>query len=171
MGRNIATVLVTRGCLKPGSHLIAGVAHAKVRMMMDSNSATVNAGYPGMAIIVSGWKVLPKAGDEVLQGTERDVKKALSNRLRKVAIKTELQDIEAINEQRRQAKEVKRMEGTERWGAQRNAVQQGGLDCNVEGPKELRLVIKGDVSGSVEAVVGALDGMGNKEATIKVVAT
>ena len=41
----------------------------------------------------------------------------------------------------------------------------------VEGPKELRVIVKGDVSGSVEAVAGAIQGIGNHVAQVKVVAS
>jgi translation initiation factor IF-2 len=158
----VATVLILRGCLKPGSHIIGGVTHGKVRIMTDSLGSTVKAAYPGMAITVSGWKELPKAGDEVLQGSEPDIKKALANRIRKADIEAELVDVEAINTQRRHEREA------------REAEEQGVENVQEkepEGPKELRLVVKGDVSGSVEAVVGALDGIGNKEAVVKVVST
>lgn len=130
--------------------------------MTDSSGSTVKAAYPGMAITVSGWKELPKAGDEVLQGTESDIKKALANRMRKAEVEAELVDVEAINAQRRHEREV------------REAEEQGletAHEKEPEGPKELRLIVKGDVSGSVEAVAGALEGIGNKEAVVKVVST
>lgn len=151
-----ATVLVTRGCLKPGSLIIAGTTSGKVRLMSDSNGTSVKAAYPGMAVIVSGWKEVPSAGDEVLQGTESEIKKAIANRQRRREDEALLVDVEAINEQRRLAREVQ---------ADATALKPE------DGPKELRLVVKADVSGSVEAVVGALQDIGNREAIVKVVST
>ncbi|KAG6832679.1 hypothetical protein H0H92_012251 [Tricholoma furcatifolium] len=161
----VATVLVLRGCLQIGSHIISGLSHAKVRVMNDSTGATVKAAYPGMAVTVSGWKTLPKAGDEVLEGTEAEVKKAIANRERKAEIEASLVDVEAINTSRRQERERRELELEmgENLEETKTEVEQG--------PKELRLIIKADVSGSAEAVEGALQGIGNKEAVTRIVSS
>ncbi|KAH9951954.1 initiation factor 2 [Amylocystis lapponica] len=165
----VATVLLLRGCLKPGDHLICGLSHAKVRVLSDSNGKAVKVAYPGMAVTVSGWKELPKAGDEALKGTEAEVKKALANRIRKAEMEATLGDMEAINEQRRLERELREKEASEEQkGAQ---VDAAPAEKQPEGPKELRLIIKGDVSGSVEAVAGALEGIGNNVARVKIIAT
>jgi len=160
----VATVLVLRGCLKTGSYLISGVSHAKVRVMSDSTGGTVKTALPGTAVTVSGWKTLPKAGDEVLQGTEAEIKKAITNRLRKAEIESSLADVEAINSTRRQERDRRILE-----------LEHGEDDNNLlpedTGPKELRLIIKADVSGSAEALVGALQGIGNKEAVTRTISS
>ncbi|KAI1794532.1 initiation factor 2 [Ganoderma leucocontextum] len=156
------TVLVLRGNLKAGQHLICGTTSAKVRLLSDPNGKAVKVAYPGMAVTVSGWKELPNAGDEVLTGLESDIKKALANRARKAEMVSTLADLEAINEHRRTEREKR--EAEEEAPEDKTAVQP-------EGPKELRLVIKGDVSGSVEAVVNALEVIGNDVARTKIIAT
>lgn len=166
LSRPVATVLVLRGCLKPGSHIISGTNCAKVRAMSDSKGASVKAAYPGMAITVSGWKTLPNAGDEVLQGTEAEVKKAVANRQRKAQIEATLADVEIINSNRRQDRERRELELESTDEGKKDLVQE-----TEEGPKELRLIIKADVSGSAEAVEGALQGIGNQEATTKIVSS
>ncbi|KAI0050900.1 initiation factor 2 [Auriscalpium vulgare] len=163
----VATVLLLRGCLTPGSHIICGTTQAKVRVMTDSAGKTVKAAYPGMAVTVSGWKELPSAGDEVLQGTEQEIKKAVANRLRKAELDSMLVDIEAINSQRRTERERKELEAE----AEAAGTEYVKSVPEHEGPKELRLVIKGDVSGSVEALEGALQSIGNEEARVKIVST
>jgi translation initiation factor IF-2 len=163
--RIVATVLILRGCLKPGAQIICGTSHGKVRVMLDSQGRTVKAAHPGMAVTVTGWKTLPNAGDEVLQGTESDVKKAVANRIRKAELESTLGDVEAINEQRKAVRERKEEEQTS------DETSQSGRHEEADGPKELRLVVKGDVSGSVEAVVEALQVIGNKEACVKIVAS
>ncbi|KAG5645923.1 hypothetical protein DXG03_005070 [Asterophora parasitica] len=162
----VATVLILRGCLKPGSHIICGQSHAKVRVMNDSNGVAVKVAYPGMAITVSGWKSLPNAGDEVLQGTEAEVKKAITNRQRKAEIEATLVDVEVINSTRRLERE--RRELQQELGEEAKEVLSQETE---QVPKELRLVIKADVSGSAEAVQGALQGIGNKEAVTKVISS
>lgn len=138
--------------------------------MNDSSGKPVKAAYPGMAVTVSGWKELPDAGDEVLTGTEAEVKKALANRLRKAEMESSLVDLEAINEQRRSERERER-EREERERAAAEGEEAEEMKPESVGPKELRLIIKGDVSGSVEAVKGAIEGIGNDIARVKVVST
>jgi len=154
----VATVLVRRGCLKNGAQIICGLAQGKVRRMTDSSGKAVQKALPSMAVTVSGWKTLPKAGDEVLEGSDVDIKKALSNRERAAEQQVLQGDIEAINTSRKQERDA-RIEGFEA-PAQTSS-----------GPKELRLMIKADVSGSSEALEGALQGIGNKIAVSKVIST
>ncbi|KAI0065483.1 initiation factor 2 [Artomyces pyxidatus] len=163
----VATVLLLRGCLKPGSHVICGTTHAKVRGMSDSAGNAVKAAYPGMAVTVSGWKDLPSAGDEVLQGTEQEIKKAVANRLRKAEQDDTLVDIEAINIQRRTERERRELEA-EAEAAGKVFVEESPQD---DGSKVLKLIIKGDVSGSVEAVSSSVEGIGNDLARVKIVST
>ena len=153
--------MVLRGDLKPGQHLICGNTSAKVRILKDSSGKAVKAAYPGMAVTVSGWKELPSAGDEVLTGSDAEIKKAVANRVRKAEMDSTLADLEAINEQRR----------AERARREAEEAGQAGEPAQAPGPKELRLVIKGDVSGSVEAVVNALEVIGNDIARTKIIAT
>jgi translation initiation factor IF-2 len=134
-------------------------------MMTDSTSATVKTALPGMAVTVSGWKSLPKAGDEVLQGTEAEIKKAIANRLRKAEIESSLADVEAINSSRRQER-VRRTLELEYGEDDKSLLPEENT-----GPKELRLIIKADVSGSAEAAVGALQGIGNKEAVTRIISS
>ncbi|KDQ60661.1 hypothetical protein JAAARDRAFT_124015 [Jaapia argillacea MUCL 33604] len=157
----VATVLLLRGTLKPGMHLICGRSHAKVRVMTSTAGATIKSAVPGDAVTVSGWKELPTAGDEVLSGSEADVKKALANRIRKAEVESSLVDLEAINEHRRLEREKRGVE----------VESDAPPEVVVQGPKELRLVIKADVSGSAEAVVGAVQGIGNDKAVVKIISS
>lgn len=134
--------------------------------MLDSSDKSVKVAYPGMAVTVTGWKSLPNAGDEVLQGTEEKVKKAITNRERKVELEATMEDLDAINEQRRLERD--RREAEEGEEASDGSVNHHRTE---HGPKELRLVVKGDVSGSVEAVVDALQCIGNKEASVKIISS
>ncbi|KLO14176.1 initiation factor 2 [Schizopora paradoxa] len=159
---NTATVLLLRGSLTAASHLICGTTHAKVRHLTDSSGNPIKRAAPGSAVIVSGWKELPQVGDEVLQGKEDEVKKALANRLRKMKIASTLNDAEVINATRRAERERKAEDGV---------VEEESNVMSPTGPKALRLVVKGDVSGSVEALVSAVEVIGNKDATVNVVSS
>lgn len=142
-------------------HLIAGKTSARVRTMHDSAGKIVLKALPGTAVTVSGWKDLPDAGDEVLSGTEEEVKKALHNRLRQAEISSMLKDVEVINSQRAQ----------ERSSAESERESNDTLVQSASGPKELRVIVKADVSGSAEALMGAIDGLGNHQAQVKVIHT
>ena len=101
---------MAQGELKTGTHLLAGTAAGKVRLLADSNGKSLKSVLPGTAAVVSGWKDLPGAGDEVLSGSESDVKRALANRVRKAAEDALVEDAEAINESRREERERREAE-------------------------------------------------------------
>ena len=153
-------MLLLSGSLKPGAHLVAGTTHAKVRIMTDSIGSQIKVAGPGMAVTVSGWKELPGAGDEVLEGSEQDVKKAVTNRKRKAEEQAMIIDIDAINTHRRLEREQRECEEPDQLVAASETEKK---------PHELRLVIKADVSGSVEALASALKCIGNDNARVKIV--
>jgi translation initiation factor IF-2 len=157
--------------LKPHSHIISNLASARVRQMTDAAGKIVKAALPGMAVNVSGWREIPNSGDEVLEGEEGNIKRALANRRKRNEHQALMLDAEAINEQRHAEREKKQQ-------AERDAEYFAKTGLHIQNDqektpsiKELRLVIKGDVSGSVEAVSGALEGIGNHQAKVKIVST
>ena len=156
----VATVLIRRGCLKVGTNVLSGLSHAKVRRMNDSNGKVVKEAIPGMAVTVSGWKILPKAGDIVLDGSENDIKKAISNRARRQELEALHQDVDAINSRRQEHRDL-RSSGEE----------EAPMAPVSSGPLELKLIIKADVSGSAEAVRDALHGIGNSNVRAQVIST
>ena len=156
----VATILIHRGCLKAGTHVLSGVSHAKVKRMNDSNGKAVKVAIPGMAVTVSGWKILPKAGDIVLDGSENDIKKAISNRERRQELEALHQDVDAINTRRQQHRDLRS-----------SGEDEAPPEPVSSGPLELKLIIKADVSGSAEAVRDALHGMGNTIARVQVIST
>ena len=177
MFRCVATVLVTQGELTIGSHIIAGTTWARVRQMTDSAGKDVRSVSAGTPVTLSGWKVLPNAGDEVLEGKEDEVKSAVQNRTRnreQVALQA---DVKSINEKRLEAKAKEAAAEAE---AERLRSRSRGMPMSHPQPQlqraeiqnaenELRLVIKADVSGSAEAVVGAIEGVGNRLVKAKIV--
>ena len=174
---------------------MAGTTWAKVRQMQDSSGRPLKSAGPGTPVSLTGWKDLPTAGDVLLQAPSEDTaKRAISNRLRDVERRKMLADIESINEKRaaqrlraeRDEEMLERMkkEGRsdaelaayhreiERRDAKGEAAVGGDGDAGAGGGRKLlNLVIKADVSGTVEAVVGSLEGIGNKEAGVKIVGT
>ncbi|KAI0797631.1 hypothetical protein C8Q75DRAFT_708753 [Abortiporus biennis] len=171
----VATVLVSRGTLKAGNHLICGTTHAKVRLITSPTGSSLKSISPGTAAVVSGWKELPQAGDEVLQGSEADVKRAVVNRIRAAELRASMNDLEAINVSRREEREKK--EAEERDARSKKGAEQIADEPTTQTSEEvpekklLNLIIKADVSGSAEAMAGALQGIGNKLVGVKIVAS
>ncbi|WWC87684.1 translation initiation factor IF-2 [Kwoniella dendrophila CBS 6074] len=174
---NIATVLVTKGILKTGSSIVAGQTWCKVRQMQDDKGKSIKEALPGMPVTITGWKELPFAGDELLESIkgEDEAKKAISNRKRDEERKKLMNDVEQINLKRKEERlrleaEQLAQEALESGQNLQDSETLPKLPKEVE-KKELRLVIKADVSGTVEAVVGSLEHIGNKEAGVKIVHT
>jgi translation initiation factor IF-2 len=190
---NVATILVRTGTLKPGSHIVAGNTLCKVRSMTDDKGKVVKEALPGTPVKVIGWKDLPNAGDEMLQAPSESVAKTVvANRLAKLQRKQQLEDLEVINEKRRRQREqveaernAERAYKKEMWMFHQGLITQypetlnkrlsdiqAGAEAQVETEdkvKELRAIVKGDVSGTVEAVVDCLQGLHTPEVRVKVV--
>lgn len=146
--------------------------------MTDDKARPIKQALPGMPVIVTGWKDIPLAGDEILQAPhEEDAKKAVANRQRDAERKALMSDVEKINEKRRMERErieqdeaiaeTAKAEGADPVAAA--AAAHRLADAAKPTFRELRLVIRADVSGTVEAVVGALEHIGNKEAGVKII--
>ncbi|MEE8603303.1 translation initiation factor IF-2 [Euzebya tangerina] len=129
----VATVLVQNGTLNVGDNLVAGVASCKVRAMFDDTGERVETAEPAKPVQVLGWSDVPDAGDDFRvvedERTARDIAEDRASRARKE---------ELANRPRLTLEGL----GT--------AVQEGQLSM-------LNLVIKGDVSGTVEAVAAEMD--------------
>ena len=152
--------------MKPTDFIISGTTYAKVRQLVDPTGKIVKKALPGTAVVVSGWKDVPQAGNDVLGGPESDIMKACQNRIRRESIESTRKDAESLNEQRRNEREKKAL--------QEEAEDAAEVDLQTESEpskKELKLVIKGDVSGTVEALTAAASAIGNKLACVKVVST
>jgi translation initiation factor IF-2 len=151
--------------------------------MTDDKGKVVKQATPGTPVIVTGWKDVPAAGDEMLEAIkgEEEAKKAVENRKRDAERKALMRDVEKINEKRRAERERLEQEraaaeavkeaGGDPVAAAMAASRAAAADARENAFKELRLIIKADVSGTVEAVVGALEGIGNKEAGVKIIST
>lgn len=106
-----ATVLVKRGTLRPGDFIAAGLTWAKIRHMRNEAGALVEEAPPGTPVEILGWKDLPAAGDQVLQGENEDrVKDAVSYREGLYEQEKDAAAHEVIAEQRRQHQEKRARE-------------------------------------------------------------
>ncbi|KAJ1950029.1 translation initiation factor IF-2, partial [Linderina macrospora] len=196
---NVASVLVNRGTLKVGDIIVAGAAWCKVRSMTDDRGKSVKEAGPASAVKIMGWKELPQAGDSVLQAaTEAKAKEVVDNRVEKRKNKEKLMELAAMNDRRRENHERDDSERAEEkafklavWEfhqgirttypdppiRNKKSDAQGETAAPADGStastentvKTIPVVIKGDVSGTVEAVSDSLKQLPDKKIKINVV--
>jgi translation initiation factor IF-2 len=129
----VATVLVQRGTLKVGDSIVCGEAYGRVRAMLDENGDQVAEAPPSRPVQVLGLTAVPGAGDSFLVVDDDRV-------ARQIAERREARERTAMFAQRRPRVTLEDLE---------SALKSGERE-------ELLLIIKGDVSGSVEALEDAL---------------
>ena len=129
----VATVLVQRGTLRPGESIVIGEAHGRVRAMLDENGDPVDIALPSRPVQVLGLTAVPDAGDTFLVVQEDRIARQIANT--------------------RQARE-RNAELAARRGRRTLEDLLQGLEKGERAV--LNLIIKGDVSGSVEALEDAL---------------
>ncbi|MGH3328587.1 MAG: translation initiation factor IF-2, partial [Streptomycetales bacterium] len=129
----VATVLVQRGTLRVGDSIVAGDAHGRVRAMLDENGRQVKEADPSRPVQVVGFTSVPDAGDNFLAVTEDRVARQIA--------------------ERREARERNAQLAASRG---RRTLEDIFKDLEKGEAEELRLIVKGDVSGSVGALEDAL---------------
>ncbi len=129
----VATVLVQSGTLHVGDAIVAGTAHGRVRAMFDEHGGTLTEAGPARPVQVLGLTSVPRAGDTFLVAPD-------DRTARQIADKREAAERAATLAKRR--KRISLEEFTQ-------ALEQGKVET-------LNLVLKGDVSGAVEALEDAL---------------
>ncbi len=130
---SVATVLIQSGTLRVGDAIVAGTAYGRVRAMIDENGESVEEAYPSRPVQVQGLNSVPRAGDTFIV-TEED------RTARQIAEKREAA---ARNAQLAKARKRISLEDFTR------ALEEGKVES-------LNLIIKGDVSGAVEALEESL---------------
>lgn len=177
----VATILVRRGTLRTGDAIVAGQTWCKVRQITNEHGVKVESAGPGVPVEVAGWKDQPEAGQLAIQAvSEEKAKDVIDFRREKAERLRQAADIEAINEKRKLHREMEEMEATIREEAKEKkedpdvAVAAWKKTTRQEvaaRPKnqEVLFIVKGDVAGSVEAVVESISSLGNDEVQAKVV--
>ncbi|CAD6454935.1 d6334ddd-2804-43a6-b228-241ffe28f643 [Sclerotinia trifoliorum] len=167
MGK-VATVLVRRGTMRPGDFIVAGKTWARIRCLRNEAGVEIEEAGPGIPVEIDGWREQPIAGDEVLQAPdEAKAKSVIEFRLEKEERDKMAEDMEAINENRKIEHDKREREKAEKeaaLGGEENQVQDTAAPSkDPAGPKPVYFVVKGDVSGSVEAVIDQLNSTSTKE--------
>jgi translation initiation factor IF-2 len=164
----VATVLVRSGTLRQGTALVAGTTWTRVRSLRNEAGVVVEEAGPGIAVEVDGWRDQPIAGDEVLQAEDEQHATSVSElRVDKVEREQMARDMDAINESRRQEAERRQAEEAAEKAAA-NGEEEVAVEAKTKGPEVVSFIIKGDVSGSVEAVIDSVSALGNAEVSARI---
>ncbi|AEF40073.1 Translation initiation factor IF-2 [Hoyosella subflava DQS3-9A1] len=130
----VATVLIQRGTLRVGDSIVAGDAYGRVRRMLDENGHDVNEALPSRPVQVIGFTSVPGAGDNLLVVDEDRIARQIADRR---------------NARKRNALAAK----------SRKRISLEDLDSALKETHQLNLILKGDNSGTVEALEEALLGI------------
>lgn len=145
-GRGItATILVQKGTLRVGDPFVAGIHHGKVRAMFDERGNKVKEAPPSTPVLVLGFEGAPQAGDTfIVLESEREA--------REISLKR--QQLKREQDQ----KQVHHI-----------TLDEIAKQISIGGVKELALIVKGDVDGSVEALADSLMKLSNQEVIVRVI--
>lgn len=140
----IATLLVQKGTLRIGDSIVAGTAYGTIRALINDKGQYINEAPPAMPVEVLGMNTVPTSGDAFLVATNEKVAKDICQH--------------RINLE----KERKLV------NSRRATLEQLFMKSANEGSKELPVIVKGDVHGSVEAICNSLLKLSNDEITVNI---
>ena len=141
----VATVLVREGTLRTGDAVVCGIHHGKIRAMLDDRGKPIKAAGPSIPVEVLGLSGVPMAGDELIALEDEKIAKQVSMH-------------------RGQKQRTKELASTNRLSLEGlfERMQEGDV-------KDLNLIIRADVHGSIEALNDSLTKLSNDEVNVAVV--
>jgi translation initiation factor IF-2 len=139
----VATVLVQNGTLNAGDNFVVGNVYGKVRAMFDDRGAQLKTAPPSTPVEIIGMESLPQAGDQFVVVADRDKARGIS--------------------------EYREQKSREAALAKSSRVSLEGLAEQIKaaGTKELNVILKGDVQGSVEVITDLLTKLSNDRVRLK----
>ena len=143
----VATLLVTNGTLKTGMSVVAGTCSGRIRLMTNYKGDTIKKAGPATAVEILGLTDVPEAGDEFNAVKEDKVAREIAEN-RKAKLREEILARNASTT-------------LEQLFSQ---IQEGEV-------KDLNLIIKGDVQGSIGAIVSSLEKLNNENVRVKIIHT
>lgn len=143
----VASLLVLNGTLKAGMSVVAGTCSGKIRLMTNDKGEKIRQAGPATAVEILGLTDVPHAGDEF-------------NAVKDAALAREI----AEKRQEKQREEVLARNSSTTLEELFSQIQEGEV-------KELPLIIKADVQGSVGAIVGSLEKLKNENVRVKIIHT
>ena len=142
----VATVLVQRGTLRTGDIVVAGAEMGRVRALISDLGDAVDFAGPSVPVEVLGFNGTPEAGDRL------------------AVVESEARARQVTDYRARQKREKQAARAT----GMRGSLEQMMSQLKTSGRKEFPLVIKADVQGSLEAILGSLEKLGTEEVAARV---
>ncbi len=143
----VATLLVTNGTLQSGQSVVAGTCSGRIRLMTDHKGKTIKKAGPATAVEILGLTDVPQAGDEF-------------NAVKDDKVAREI----AENRKEKLREEVLARNASTTLEKLFSQIQEGEV-------KELNLIIKGDVQGSVGALIASLEKLNNENVKVNIIHT
>jgi len=140
----VATLLVTNGTLKTGMSVVAGTCAGRIRLMTDFKGKEIKKAGPATAVEILGLSDVPEAGDEF--NADKIAKEIADNRKQKLREEILARNASTTLEQLF------------------SQIQEGEV-------KDLNLIIKGDVQGSIGAIVASLEKLNNENVRVRIIHT
>jgi translation initiation factor IF-2 len=140
----VATVLIKRGTLKVGDIFVAGSEWGRVRALIDDRGMNITEALPAMPVEVLGLSGTPMAGDDFTVAADEG----------------QARDIAAYRQRRRREQQAA--------AGARGTLEQMFAQAAAGAAKELAVVVKSDVQGSLEAITGSLEKLGTDEVSVRV---
>ena len=140
----LATILVQKGTLKVGDYVVAGTCYGKIRGMVDDKGKAVKSAGPSIPVSVSGFTEVPVAGDNL------------------IVVQNEKFAKDLVTERKNKLNQNIQSSGATSLADIYAKVKAGEL-------KSLKIILKADVQGSVEAVASSLSQLGNDEVRIEII--
>ncbi|PIE61713.1 MAG: translation initiation factor IF-2 [Desulfobacterales bacterium] len=142
---SVATVLVKQGTLKDGDPIVCGLHSGRIRAMIDDTGSRIKEAGPSMPVEIVGMTGVPDAGDEFIAvASDKDAKQIAGHRM-----------------QKQRAKELAKKS---RANLEKMFENLGSAEV-----KELKLIVKADVQGSIEALNDSLKELAKEEVDVKIV--
>jgi translation initiation factor IF-2 len=142
----VATVLVQRGTLRVGDIIVAGAEMGRVRALISDQGETIDEAGPSVPVEVLGFNGPPEAGD----------------RLAVVENEARAREVTSYRAHQKREKSAASVSGM------RGSLEQMMSQLKTTGRKDFPLIIKADVQGSLEAILGSLDKLGTEEVAARI---
>lgn len=143
----VASLLVTNGTLKSGMSIVAGTCSGRIRLMTNYKGDTIKKAGPATAVEILGLTDVPEAGDEFHAVKEDKIAREI-----------------AENRKSKLREEILARNASTTLEQLFSQIQEGEV-------KDLNLIIKGDVQGSIGAIVSSLEKLNNENVRVKIVHT
>lgn len=141
----VTTILVQTGTLRVGDYILAGSHHGKAKALLDERGHSIKEAGPSKPVAILGLGSAPAAGDKFKVFTEEKEAKQLASR------RQQLQREQSIRTQKHLT------------------LDEIGRRIALGDFKELKIILKGDVDGSVEALIDALERLSTQEVAVSVI--